>query len=123
MTAIETINETINETTQTESSQTDSFSSAKQGHPKKYTDKEQAMIAAREQRKNTRIRYKQNQTNYVSKVNDMQLLIIKKLKKIIVNINDLITINELIKKYDRLREDDQDINEDINDDIIEQINV
>ncbi|KAA6315457.1 MAG: hypothetical protein EZS28_055419, partial [Streblomastix strix] len=54
MTAIETINETINETvnetTQTESSQTDSFSSAKQGRPKKYTDKEQAMIAAREQR-------------------------------------------------------------------------
>ncbi|KAA6364474.1 MAG: hypothetical protein EZS28_039999 [Streblomastix strix] len=63
MTAIETINETINETTQTESSQPDSFSSAKQERPKKCTDKEQAMIAAREQRKNARIRYKQNQTN------------------------------------------------------------
>ncbi|KAA6373745.1 MAG: hypothetical protein EZS28_030727, partial [Streblomastix strix] len=75
MTAIETISETspngavqrLNETTQTESSPTDSFNSAKQGSPKKYTDKEQAMIAAREQRKNARIRYKQNQTNYVSK--------------------------------------------------------
>ncbi|KAA6384694.1 MAG: hypothetical protein EZS28_019779 [Streblomastix strix] len=71
MTAIETINETINEiineSTQTESTQTDSFNSTNQGRPKKYTDKEYAMIAAEEQRKNARIRYKQNQTNYVSK--------------------------------------------------------
>ncbi|KAA6381289.1 MAG: hypothetical protein EZS28_023184, partial [Streblomastix strix] len=50
-----------------ESSQTESTASAKQGRPKKYTDKEQSTIAAREQRKNARIRYKQNQTNYVSK--------------------------------------------------------
>ncbi|KAA6351001.1 MAG: hypothetical protein EZS28_051863 [Streblomastix strix] len=121
MTAIETINETgpngavqrLNESTQTESA-----TSAKQGRPKKYTDKEQATIAAREQRKNARIRYKQNQTNYVSKVSDMQLLIIKKLKKIIMNINDLITINELIKKYDNKK----DIYEDANEDNNEQIN-
>ncbi|KAA6384187.1 MAG: hypothetical protein EZS28_020286 [Streblomastix strix] len=66
MTAIETINEAINETTQTESSQTEStaggiydiVSSTKQGCLKKYTDKGQATIAAREQRKNARIRYK-----------------------------------------------------------------
>ncbi|KAA6401603.1 MAG: hypothetical protein EZS28_002865 [Streblomastix strix] len=74
--AVQRLNETFNETTQT-----DTFSSAKQGRPKKYTDKEQAIVAAREQRKNARIRYKYNQTNYVSKVNDMQLLIIKNLKK------------------------------------------
>ncbi|KAA6379790.1 MAG: hypothetical protein EZS28_024683 [Streblomastix strix] len=89
MAAIETINKTINETTQTESSQTEQtaggiyviVSSTKQGRPKKNTDKEQVTIAAREIRKNARIRFKQNQTNYASKVNDMQLLIIKNLKK------------------------------------------
>ncbi|KAA6382044.1 MAG: hypothetical protein EZS28_022428 [Streblomastix strix] len=69
MAAIETINETIIETTQTELQQIESAacgiydiaSSSKQGNPKKYTDKEQATIAAREQRKNARIRYKYNQ--------------------------------------------------------------
>ncbi|KAA6395261.1 MAG: hypothetical protein EZS28_009216 [Streblomastix strix] len=56
MAAIETINETI----QTESSQTepaaggiyDIMSSNEQRRPKKHTDKEQAATAAREQRKN-----------------------------------------------------------------------
>ncbi|KAA6376394.1 MAG: hypothetical protein EZS28_028079 [Streblomastix strix] len=65
MTANETINETVNESTQTEST-----ASAKQGRPKKYTDKEQATIAAREQLKNARIRYKQNQTDYACKLAD-----------------------------------------------------
>ncbi|KAA6397769.1 MAG: hypothetical protein EZS28_006706 [Streblomastix strix] len=65
MTAIETIYETINVTIN-ESSQIESTSgviydiesSIKQGHPKKFADKEYATIAARDQRKNARIRYK-----------------------------------------------------------------
>ncbi|KAA6403916.1 MAG: hypothetical protein EZS28_000554 [Streblomastix strix] len=72
-------NKAVNESTQTEA-QSETLIEAvpargpsedqilgKQGRPKKYTDKEQATIAAREQRKNARIRYKQNQTNYTSK--------------------------------------------------------
>ncbi|KAA6377160.1 MAG: hypothetical protein EZS28_027313 [Streblomastix strix] len=59
----ETINDTINETIN-ETTQTDSFNSTKQGHPKKYTDKEQATVATRQKRKNARIRYKQNETDY-----------------------------------------------------------
>lgn len=46
-------------------------------------------------------------------MNDMQLLIIKNLKKIIVIIKDFIRINELFKKYDNKK----DINEDANDSI------
>ncbi|KAA6373111.1 MAG: hypothetical protein EZS28_031362, partial [Streblomastix strix] len=54
MTAIETINEKINETFN-ETAQIDSLNSTQQDRPKKYTEKEQAMIAARKQHKNARI--------------------------------------------------------------------
>ncbi|KAA6394486.1 MAG: hypothetical protein EZS28_009985 [Streblomastix strix] len=64
-TQTETQTETINETTQTDLALT---ASAKQARPKKYTEKEQNAIAARELRKNARIIYKQNQTNYASKL-------------------------------------------------------
>ncbi|KAA6374006.1 MAG: hypothetical protein EZS28_030469 [Streblomastix strix] len=91
MTAIETISDIINE-----SAQTEPFNSTKQGRPKKYTDKEQAMIAAREQRKNARIRFKQNQTNYVSKVQQVGQAATQTVERLIQNETATRNINNLL---------------------------
>ncbi|KAA6352714.1 MAG: hypothetical protein EZS28_051759 [Streblomastix strix] len=72
------------------------------GRPKKYTSQEQAERIAAEQRQRAQQRYRIQRQNFRAQANDLQLLLIRHLQKIVINnMQDLLQINDIIEQEDR----------------------
>ncbi|KAA6354432.1 MAG: hypothetical protein EZS28_050041 [Streblomastix strix] len=69
------------------------------GRPKKYTSQQQAERIAAEQRQRAQQRYRIQRQNFRAQANDLQLLLIRRLQKIVINnMQDLLQINDIIER-------------------------
>ncbi|KAA6314297.1 MAG: hypothetical protein EZS28_055607, partial [Streblomastix strix] len=77
--------------------------------PKKYTSQEQAERIAAEQRQRAQQRYRIQRQNFRAQANDLQLLLIRRLHKIVIsNMQDLLQINDIIERNNTMQAIDFD---------------
>ncbi|KAA6326539.1 MAG: hypothetical protein EZS28_053938 [Streblomastix strix] len=72
------------------------------GRPKKHSSQEEAERIAAEQRSRAQQKYRIQRQEFRASANDLQLLLIRRLQKIIItNKQDLLQINDIIDRYNQ----------------------